>query len=88
MPAACCDLRSTMGALRHEGFWQRWDDGWTVDNTTRRGWQGSQAMQVMFVLVLEFALSKSDAMAPRGITRIAFQDDMAFMGSAAAPDRS
>ena len=37
-------------------FWQRCDDGWTVDRTTRSGWQGSRAMQVMFVLGLEFAL--------------------------------
>ena len=51
--------------------WQRCDDGWTVDGTTRGGWQGSRAMQVMFVLGLEFALSKSDELAPSEITRIA-----------------
>ena len=33
-------------------FWQRCDDGWTVDSTTRGGWQESRAMQVMFVLGL------------------------------------
>ena len=46
-------------------FWQRCDDGWAVDSTTRGGWQGSRAMQVMFGLGLEFALSKSDEVAPR-----------------------
>ena len=50
--------------------------------------QGSRVMQVMFVLGLEFALSKSDAMAPRGLTRIGLQDDMTFIGSAAALNRS
>ena len=53
-------------------FWQRGDDGWTVDSTTRGGWQGSRAMQVMFVLGLEFALSKADE---SEITRIGLQDD-------------
>ena len=69
-------------------FWQPCDDGWTVDSTTRGRWQGSRAMQVMFVLVLEFAVSKSDEPAPRVITRIGLQDDMTFIGSAAAPNRS
>ena len=55
-------------------FWQRCDDGWTVDGTTRGGWQGSRAMQVMFVLGLEFALSKSDAAAQQEVTRIGLQD--------------
>ena len=44
-------------------------------------------MQVMFVLGLEFALSKSDATAQRGLTRIGLQDDMTFIGSAAALNR-
>ena len=69
-------------------FWQRCGDGWTVDSTTRGGWQGSRAMQVMFVLGLEFALSKSDELVPREITRIGLQDDMTFIGSAAALNRS
>ena len=69
-------------------FWQRCDDGWTVDSTTRGGWQGSRAMQVMFVLGLEFALSKSDALAMEEFTRIGLQDDMTFIGSAAALGRS
>ena len=60
----------------------------TVDSTTSGGWQGSRAMQVMFVLGLEFALSKSDAMAPRGLTRIGLQDDVTFIGSAAALNRT
>ena len=64
------------------------DDGWTVDSTTSGGWQGSRAMQVMFVLGLECALSKSDDLAPREITRIGLQDDMTFIGSAAALNRS
>ena len=68
-------------------FWQRCDDGWTVDSTTRGGWQGSRAMQVMFVLGLKFALSKSDALAMGEFTRIGLQDDMTFIGSAAALDR-
>ena len=68
-------------------FWQRCDDGWTIDCTTRGGWQGSRAMQVMFVLGLEFDLSNSDALAPRGLTRIGLQDDMTFIGSAAAVNR-
>ena len=42
----------------------------------------------MFVLGLEFALSMADAMAPRGLTRIGLQDDMTFIGSAAALNRS
>ena len=69
-------------------FWQRCDDGWTVDSTTSGGWQGSRAMQVTFVLGLEFALSKSDELAPSEITRIGLQDDMSFIGSAAALKRS
>ena len=40
-------------------FWQRCDDGWTVDSTTRGGWQGSRAVQIMFVLGLEFLPSPS-----------------------------
>ena len=51
-------------------FWQRCDDRWTVDGTTRGGWQGSRVMQVMFVFGLEFALSKTDELAPREITKI------------------
>ena len=69
-------------------FWQRCDDGWTVDGTTRGGWQGSRAMQVIFVLGLEFALSKSDELAPREITKIGLQADMTLRGSAAALYRS
>ena len=61
-------------------FWQRCDDGWNVDSTTRGGWQGSRAMQVMFVLKLEFALSKSDELAPHEITRIGLKDEMTFIG--------
>ena len=61
-------------------FWQRCDDGWTLNSTTRGGWQGSRAMQVMFVLGLEFALCKSDELAPSEITRIGLQDDVTFMG--------
>ena len=38
-------------------------------------------MQVMFVLELEFALSKTDELAP---SEIGMQDDMTFIGSAAA----
>ena len=45
-------------------------------------------MQVMFVLGLEFTLSKFDELAPREITRIGLQDDMTFIGSAAALNRS
>ena len=73
--AAICAAQ--LGALRHK----------TVDSTTRGGWQGSRAMQVMFVLGLEFALTKSDAMAPRGLARIGLQDEMTFIGSAAALNR-
>ena len=69
-------------------FWQRCDDGWTLDSTTRSGWQGSRAMQVVFVLGLEFALSMSDELAPSEITRVGLQDDMTFTGSAAALNRS
>ena len=69
-------------------FWQRCDDGWTVDSTTRGGWQGSLALQVMFVLGLEFALSKSDELAPHEITRAGLQDDMTFIGSAAVLNRT
>ena len=45
-------------------------------------------MQVMFVLRLEFVLSKSDAAAKQGVTRIGLQDDMTFIWSAAAMNRS
>ena len=69
-------------------FWQRFDDGWTFDSTTREGWEGSRAMQVTFVLGLECALSVSDATAQQGVTRIGLQDDMTFIGSAAAMNRS
>ena len=46
-------------------FWQQCDDGWISDSTTRGRWQGSRAMQVMFVLGLEFALSMADDLGPR-----------------------
>ena len=69
-------------------FWQRCDDGWTVDSTTRGGWQDSRAMQVMFVLGLEFALSRSDDLAMGEFTRIGLQDDMTFIGFAASLNRS
>ena len=45
-------------------------------------------MQVMLVLGLEFALSKSDDLAPREITKIGLQDGMTFIGFAAALNRS
>ena len=45
-------------------------------------------MQVMFVLGLEFALSKSDAAAQQGVTRISLQDNMTFIGSATTMNRS
>ena len=45
-------------------------------------------MQVTFVLLLEFALSKSDVMASPGLTTFGFQDDMTFIGSAAALNHS
>ena len=57
-------------------------------NTTRGGWQGSRAMQVVFAFGLEFALSKTEELGPREITRIGLQDDMTFIGSAAALNRT
>ena len=42
----------------------------------------------MFVLGLEYALSKADDLAMGEFTRIGLQDDMTFIGSAAAIDRS
>ena len=64
---AACPQQAAICAAQWEPcdtrFWRRCDDGWTVDSTTRGGWQGSRATQVMFVLGLEFALSKSDASA-------------------------
>ena len=45
-------------------------------------------MQVMFVLGLELALSKLDALEANGLTRIGQQDDMTFIGSVAALNRS
>ena len=45
-------------------------------------------MQVMFVLGLEVAFSLSDEPAPHWLTRIGLQDDMTFIGSAAALNRS
>ena len=89
--AACPQLAAICAARwepRDTRFWQRCDDGWTVDSTTRGGWQGYRALQVLFVLGLEFALSKSDAAAQQGVTRIGLQDDMTFIGSAAAMNRS
>ena len=88
---ACRQLAATCAAQCEPcdtRFWQRCDGGWTVDSTTRGGWQGTRAVQVMFVLGLEVALSKSDEMAPSEITRIGLQDDMTFKGSAAALNRS
>ena len=85
---------SLLRFARHNGkpcdtrFWQRCDDGWTVDGTTRGGWQGSRAMQVILVLGLEFVFSKTDEPGPREITRTGLQDDMTFIGSAAALNRS
>ena len=38
-------------------FWQRCDDRRIVDNTSREGWQGSRAMQVMIALGLELVVS-------------------------------
>ena len=75
MPAVSSDLCATRGSGRD------------VNSTTRGGWQGSRAMQVMLMLGLEFALSKSDATAQQG-TRIGLQYDMTFIGSAAAMNRS
>ena len=45
-------------------------------------------MQVMFVLGLEFVLTKLDTRAPNRFTRIGLQDDMTFVASAPALDRS
>ena len=67
---------------------QRCDEKWTFDSTTRGGWQGSRAMQVLFVLGFVSAISKWDEVAPHGLTRIGLQDDMTFIGSAAALNRS
>ena len=89
--AACTQLAAICAAQWEPcdtKFWQRCDDGWTVDSTTMGGWQGSRTMQVMFVLGLKFALSKSDDLAMGEFTRIGLQDDMTFIGSAAALDRS
>ena len=65
---SACSQRAAICATQwgacDTGFWHRCDDGWTVDGTTRGGWQGSRAMQVMFVLGLEFALSKTDELSP------------------------
>ena len=44
-------------------------------------------MQVMFVLGLEHDLTKPDTTTPDGLTRIGLQDDMTFIGSAAALNR-
>ena len=64
---------------------QRCDDGWIVGSTSRGGWQGSRAMQVMFVLGLEHALTKLDTTAPDGLTRIGLQDDMTLIGRCSQP---
>ena len=70
-------------------FWQRCDDGWTVDSTTRRGWQGSRAMQInVGARVGVCPLQVSCELAPRGLMRIGLQHDMTFVGSAAALNRS
>ena len=44
-------------------------------------------MQVMFALGLEHDLTKLDTTTPDGLTRIGLQDDMTFIGSAAALNR-
>ena len=46
-------------------IWQKCDDGWVASKTTRSGWQGSRAVQVMFVLGVEHARRKCDDRAPR-----------------------
>ena len=38
LPTASRDLRSAMGTVCDTRFWQRCDDGRTVDSTTRGGW--------------------------------------------------
>ena len=87
LPAAGCDMcghLATRGSGNHatRAFWQ------LMTVRLRGGWQGSRAVHGMFVLRLEFALSKSDELAPHEITRISLQDDMTFLGSAAALNRS
>ena len=50
--------------------------------------QGSRALQVMFVQGLEHALTKLDKAVPYGLMWIGMQDDVTFIGSAAALNRS
>ena len=67
------------------GFWQRCDDGWIVDSTSRGGWPVSRAVQDMFVLGVEHAPTKSDTAAPDGLTRIGLQDDIHRIGRCSQP---
>ena len=58
--------------------------------TARRGADGKDhgPCKLSSLLGLEFALSKSDKLAPSEITRIGLQGDVTFTGSAAALNRS
>ena len=88
---ACPHLAAVCAAQwepRDTKFWHRCDDGWTVDSTSRGGWHCSRAMQVMFVLGLEHAVTELDSTILEGLRRIGLQDDMTFIGSAAAINRS
>ena len=71
------------GSLGDTRFWQRCGDRWIANTTMRGGWQGSRAMQLMFVLGLEHALSRLDNASLKECTRTGLQDDMTFVGSAA-----
>ena len=69
MPAACCDLRGTMGTLRCQVLAEMRRMAGLLTARREEAGRGSCAMQVMFVLWLEFALSMSDATAPTGVSR-------------------
>ena len=84
-PATRCGVARANGNQCDTGFWQRCDDGWIVDSTSRGGWPVSRAVQDMFVLGVEHAPTKSDTAAPDGLTRIGLQDDIHRIGRCSQP---
>ena len=77
LPSAGSSLRCTMGAMRHDSLAEE------QQARSRVAWQGSIAMQMMFVLGLEHALVRMDQEAGQHVTRNGLQDDMPCAASAA-----
>ena len=67
--------------------WQKGPHGWVRGTTERGGWQGSRAMQVMFVLGMEAQMRKAEEDLGPDVHRIGLQDDTTLVGSASAIQR-